>query len=108
MVSEAIRRSLSEGREHVDLRVYVRPESREERLVLEEGELVFHTVEPPVKGRANAALVKYLSRVLRIPSSRIEIVHGARSRSKVVRIHGLSADKVVEALSRELGGGHEA
>ena len=36
----------------VKLRGYVKPRSRETRLALEEGELVFYTEEEPVKGRA--------------------------------------------------------
>ncbi len=52
---------------YIDLIIYVKPRSRETKLVVEGGELVFYTTEPPVGGRANASLVKYLSRRLGVP-----------------------------------------
>jgi len=104
-VSKAdVRKLLSAGRRFVDLQVYVKPEARETRLTVEGGELVFYTEEPPVKGRANAALVKALSKMLGIPSSRIRIVGGVRSRSKRVRLMNMDAEILAERLAEILGG----
>ena len=40
---------------------------------------------PPVEGRANAALVDFLSDVLGTPRSAIEIAGGQRARTKTIR-----------------------
>ena len=40
----------------------------------------------PEKGRANAELVKKLARHFKVPSSRVKIVSGFKSREKVVEI----------------------
>ena len=40
----------------------------------------------PEDGKANAELIKFLSKLLKIPKSKIEIIRGEVSRMKVVRI----------------------
>jgi len=101
-MEDALRRQIQEGPDYVDIVLYVKPESSFTGLRMELGELVFYTDEPPIEGRANASMVKFFSRLLKIPSSRIEIVHGARSRTKRLRIHGASVEevmaKIIEAL----------
>jgi uncharacterized protein (TIGR00251 family) len=54
---------------------------------------------PPIEGRANEAVIAFLSDQLRIPKSRIAILTGATSRSKTLRITGKSAAEVQAALS---------
>ena len=54
---------------------------------------------PPVDGAANAALVELFAQVLGIPKRNIEIVAGHRSRTKRVRITGVTSadlDKLCE------------
>lgn len=46
---------------------------------------------PAVDGKANGALVRHLADVLRVPRMSVEIVTGHTSRSKVVRVTGLTA-----------------
>jgi len=53
---------------------------------------------PPVDGRANDALIAFLSEALRLPKSRIATLTGETSRSKTLRITGKSAAEVQAAL----------
>lgn len=53
---------------------------------------------PPADGAANTAVVALLAKSLRIPKRDVEIVAGATSRRKRVRIHGLGADAVEAKL----------
>jgi uncharacterized protein (TIGR00251 family) len=53
---------------------------------------------PPVDGRANDALIGFLSKALEVRRVDVELVRGAGSRSKVVRVHGMSAAQVLAAL----------
>jgi hypothetical protein len=53
---------------------------------------------PPIEGRANEALIAFLSDQLRIPKSRIALLTGATSRTKTLRITGKSAAEVQAAL----------
>ncbi|OQA29267.1 MAG: hypothetical protein BWY59_00446 [Verrucomicrobia bacterium ADurb.Bin345] len=49
---------------------------------------------PPVEGKANEALVRFLAKALDIPPSRVELVAGATGRNKRVRVRGLPAKAV--------------
>jgi hypothetical protein len=55
---------------------------------------------PPVDGRANEALLRFLADCLDIPPRDIELVTGATSRTKRLRIVGLSREEVENRLSR--------
>ena len=56
---------------------------------------------PPVEGAANAVCLTFLADLLDLPSSHIEILKGARSRTKVVQITGLSKEEVHARLSHK-------
>uniref|UniRef100_A0A1A9Z362 Uncharacterized protein n=1 Tax=Glossina pallidipes TaxID=7398 RepID=A0A1A9Z362_GLOPL len=60
---------------------------------------------PPSEGEANAELVKYLSKVLRLRKSDVVLDKGARSRNKVVLINKdlITTDIVKELIQREIG-----
>jgi len=47
---------------------------------------------PPIEGRANRELIEVLSHELNIPKDRIEIISGKRSRNKLVRLRGVTAE----------------
>jgi uncharacterized protein (TIGR00251 family) len=52
----------------------------------------------PVDGAANAALLKLLARVLKVPQSSIELVRGSTGRSKWIRVEGWTGEQVRAAL----------
>jgi uncharacterized protein (TIGR00251 family) len=52
----------------------------------------------PVDGAANAALLKLLARVLKVPQSSIELVRGFTGRSKWIRVEGWTGEQVRAAL----------
>jgi uncharacterized protein (TIGR00251 family) len=53
---------------------------------------------PPVEGRANEALIAFLAKRLGVRKAQVEIVAGATSRRKVIRVIGLSGQEVEEGL----------
>ena len=57
---------------------------------------------PPVDGAANAELIQLLATALRIPKRCVAIIAGERSRSKRVRIIGMSVVEVERLLSQRL------
>jgi uncharacterized protein YggU (UPF0235/DUF167 family) len=54
--------------------------------------------EPPENGRANRALCALLASTLRVPSSRVMIIAGAKGRSKRVAVRG-DPEVLLERLS---------
>lgn len=89
---------IAESGEGVAIHLHVKPSAKKTLLSLEYGELVFYTREPPVGGKANASLIKYLSKLLGVPQSRIEIVRGGKSRDKVVLVKGVSREEVLAKI----------
>ncbi|MBN1551838.1 DUF167 domain-containing protein [bacterium] len=52
----------------------------------------------PEKGAANADLLKFLSKKLHIPKSKIEIVSGHTSRLKIIEFEDLDRDEIQRRL----------
>lgn len=57
---------------------------------------------PPVEGRANAALIEFLSDVLGTPRSAIEIAGGQHARSKTIVVRGRSAAEISDLIEKIL------
>jgi len=54
--------------------------------------------DPPVEGRANKAVIELLAEKLGVPRREIEIVSGKTGRLKTIRIRGLTAAEIAQAL----------
>lgn len=53
---------------------------------------------PPVEGRANEALVKFLAAIFSLPRTSVVLVSGELNRSKVFQLRGISLEKAREIL----------
>ena len=53
---------------------------------------------PPIGGRANAELIRYIASVLDVPRSAIEVASGEHSRNKLVRVRGCTLAQVENAF----------
>ena len=62
------------------------------------GRLKIRLAAPPVEGKANDALILWLSKQLQINRSAIDLLAGDLSRLKRVKTHGVSSDTIVNAL----------
>jgi hypothetical protein len=54
---------------------------------------------PPVEGKANAALIRFLSDALDIPRAELSIASGETGRNKAVLITGLSKPELLKKLN---------
>lgn len=80
----------------VVLNVYVKPDSREFKIEIEDDELVVHCKEFPVKGKVNRELIKELSRIFK---RRVEFISGFTSKQKKFLIKDVSLEEVNRILS---------
>ena len=81
------------------VRIKVLPRSSVNQIVgREEGVFKIKLTAPPLEGKANKALKKFLAKRLGLSKKDVEIISGERSRSKSVLIHGLSHDVVGKRL----------
>jgi hypothetical protein len=66
-----------------------------------DGAVTMRVHAPPVKGKANREIVKWLSKKLRRPTSQIRIVAGTRSNLKTVEIGGMDGKSFLEAIGQK-------
>jgi len=59
-----------------------------------DGALLVRLTAPPVEGAANEELIELMAKALRVPKRQVAIVGGERSRSKRVRVDGVSEEFV--------------
>ena len=84
------------------LSVRVQPRaSRNEVAGLVGETLKIRLTAPPVEGEANDACLAFLAKLLDLAPSRLAIIQGTRSRTKVIRITGLTQDEVHARLSHK-------
>ena len=79
--------------------VHVKTLKSETRLICEpDGTLTIHVAAPPVKGKANREIVRWLSKSLRTQSSKVQLVAGFHSNVKVIEITGMTETEIATAL----------
>lgn len=66
---------------------------------LKDGVFRIKVTAPPVEGKANQALIVFLSKALGVSKSSLEIVSGVKSRDKTIRIRGVTGQDVQKALA---------
>ena len=77
------------------VRVHVVPNAKIDSVIGEHGDAIKIKLRAPaVEGKANAALIRFLAEQLKLPRHSIVLQHGHRSRDKVIRVDGLTAEDV--------------
>jgi uncharacterized protein (TIGR00251 family) len=77
------------------LRVYVVPNAKFDRVIGEQGGAIKIKLRAPaIEGKANAALRRFVAEQLKIAQHSIVVERGHKSRDKLIRIDGLSAEDV--------------
>lgn len=75
------------------LTLHVQPGAKRSEIVGLHGEaLKIKLSAPPIEGRANEALLKYIAELFAVPLRNIELKHGGQSRHKVVAVTGSSIE----------------
>jgi uncharacterized protein (TIGR00251 family) len=85
------------ARRYVNARIDVRltPRGGRDRVDGWDGAILrVRVAAPPAEGRANAAMIRLLAKTLGLPPSRLTLVAGGQSRTKVVEIAGLALEDV--------------
>ena len=85
----------------VTIKVKVQPRAPRTEIVGEHaGAIKLRVAAPPVDGKANEECRRFLAKLFEVSATSVEIVSGESSRDKVIRIHSISARRVLEALGR--------
>lgn len=83
---------IQQTKDGVSIRVKLVPRAPANRVDGPHGDaLKIRLNAPPVDGRANAALLRFLAETLELPQAALAITAGETSRNKAIRVHGLEA-----------------
>lgn len=75
--------------EVITLTLHIQPGAKRSEIAGLHGEaLKIRLAAPPVEGRANEALLKFVAELFGVPVRQVELKQGAQSRHKVVAISG--------------------
>jgi uncharacterized protein (TIGR00251 family) len=95
-----IKFKLHDGRGGAALSVRVTPRARKTEVagIRDDGTLKVRVTSPPVDGKANEALVKFLAEILGVRKRSIEIVAGHRGLDKLVSILDMTAEEAEKRI----------
>ena len=95
---------LHNGKKGAALAIRVTPRASRNEIVeiLADGTVKIRLTAPPVEGKANEALIKFLADILGVAQSRIEIVAGANGKDKLVSILDMDARTVHSKILQNL------
>lgn len=93
--------SVEEREGAVVFKVRVQPRASRNELAGTYGDaLRLRIAAPPVEGQANEACCAFLARLLGVPRGKVAVVGGHTSRTKLVRVEGVTAQRVLSLLGR--------
>lgn len=79
--------------ETITLTLHVQPGAKRNEIAgLHGAALKIRLAAPPVEGRANEALQKFIAELFAVPLRNVELKHGAQSRHKVIQVKGSRVD----------------
>jgi len=92
--------NLQEKEGYLLLQLRVQPKASKNKILLDDhwGYRVYLTA-PPVDGEANEALRSFICKKLGIPRQCVSLVNGEKSRTKTIRIEGISKSLAITRLS---------
>lgn len=91
--------NLTERAGAVTFDVLVQPRASRAKLgPIHDHRLKVAVTSPPVDGEANAAVIELFAKQLGVPKGRIEVIAGASSRRKTLRITGVTTAAITALL----------
>lgn len=91
---------ITESRDGLRFQVRVAPRASRTAVIGTMGNALKIALQaPPVEGRANAALIEFLSAWLRIPRSSIEIAAGTTGRNKTILVRGRTIEEIEKRIA---------
>jgi uncharacterized protein (TIGR00251 family) len=84
----------------VTIDILVQPRASRAKIgPMHDGRIKIAVTAPPVDGEANAAVIELLARALGVARGSIEVVAGASSRRKTLKIANVTAQQIAELLA---------
>ena len=96
---------LHDGKKGAALAVRVTPRASKNEIVeiLSDGTVKVHLTAPPVEGKANEALLKFLAKVLDVSQNQLEVVAGTNGRDKLISVDDMDAGSLHKKIVEKIG-----
>lgn len=93
-------RVAADGR--ITLTLHIQPGAKKtETAGLHGDALKIRLAAPPVEGKANEALIKFIAEALKLPKSAVNLKSGQTSRRKVLEVQGATTEAVARFVQSE-------
>ena len=93
-------RVAADGR--ITLTLHIQPGAKKTEIAGLHGDaLKIRLAAPPVDGKANEALVKFVAEALKLPKSAVNLKSGQTSRRKVLEVSGATSEAVARFVQSE-------
>jgi uncharacterized protein (TIGR00251 family) len=91
------RLSITETKDGVTLKVFVKPNSPKFKIEFDGTEIVVYSTEEPVKGKVNKEIIKEFTKLLH---SKVELASGFTSKEKQLVVKGIEKQQVEQLLKQ--------
>ena len=97
--------NLHDGKKGSALAVRVTPRASRNEVVelLDDGTIKIRIAAPPSDDEANETLIEFLSEILGVPKSRLDIVAGVTGRDKLISVVDMDVETVHQRILAHLG-----
>src|SRR5512138_960805 len=97
--------NLHDGKKGSALAVRVTPRASRNEIVelLDDGTIKVRIAAPPTDSESNETLIDFLSEILGVPKSRLDIVAGVNGRDKLISVVDMDTDTVQQRILAHLG-----
>jgi len=75
--------------------------------IMSDGVIRMHVKSPPVEGKANSEIIRYLAKIFGITQNQISIIRGAGSKRKMIKIQGIDSKNIDFLLKESLSTHHK-
>ena len=87
---------LKETQDGVIANIKISPNSKKNEIIKSEAEVKIKITAQPIDGKANKALIEYLSKEFKIPKTAIQILKGETSKEKTILFKTTDNDKITK------------
>ncbi len=74
--------------------IKISPNAKKNEIIREGGNVKIKITAQPIDGKANKALIEFLSKYFKIPKTSIEILKGETSKEKTILFHTTDIEKI--------------
>jgi len=91
---------IDDSNDGILLSVYIQPRSSSNKIAGQHGDaLKICITTPPIEGKANKAVIAFLAKFFGLPKSSVTIKSGKKSRTKNIKLAGVSRSQAEKILS---------